>query len=82
MLNRSKIVIDVGSFIPAQTFGGQVVQQNRMPVPKSRLDGCVNYQRQTAPAHHAAPCRFQMVTFGSSMGGAPIAVREKRIATF
>jgi hypothetical protein len=31
MLNRSKIVIDVDSFIRAQTFRIQVVQQNRMP---------------------------------------------------
>jgi hypothetical protein len=70
MLNRSKIVIDVGSFILAQMFRVQLVQQDRMPVPKSRVDGCVNYQEQTSPAHHAAPCRFQMVTFGHSMGGA------------
>jgi hypothetical protein len=31
MLNRSKILIDVDSFIRAQTFRSQTVQQNRMP---------------------------------------------------
>jgi len=31
MLNRSKTIIDVDSFIRAQTFRFQVVQQNRMP---------------------------------------------------
>jgi hypothetical protein len=33
-------------------------------VPKSRLDDRVNYQKQTSTTRHAAPCRFQMVTFG------------------
>jgi hypothetical protein len=61
MLNRSKIIIDVDSFIRAQTFRIQVVQCNR--VPKSRLDDRVNYQQQMSTARHAAPHRFQMVTF-------------------
>ncbi|PXX09649.1 hypothetical protein C8E89_1052 [Mycolicibacterium moriokaense] len=33
-------------------------------VPKSRLDDCVNYRQPNRPTHHAAPHRFQMVTFG------------------
>jgi hypothetical protein len=64
MFNRSKIVIDVDSFIRAQTFGIQVVQQNRMPVPKSWLDDRVDCRQQTSTTRHAAPRRFQMVTFG------------------
>jgi hypothetical protein len=51
MLNRSKTVIDVDSFIRAQT-------------PKSRLDDRVNYQQRTSHTRPAAPRRFQMVTFG------------------
>jgi hypothetical protein len=46
MLNRSKIIIDVDSFIHAQTFRIQVVHWNR--IPKSRLDDRVNYQQQTS----------------------------------
>jgi hypothetical protein len=33
-------------------------------VPKSRLDDRVNYQQPTSTTRHAAPHRFQMVTFG------------------
>jgi hypothetical protein len=33
-------------------------------VPKSRLDDGVNYQQLTSTTRHAAPHRFQMVTFG------------------
>jgi hypothetical protein len=46
MLNRSKTIIDVDSFIRAQTFRIQVVQWSR--IPKSRLDDRVNYQQQTS----------------------------------
>jgi hypothetical protein len=38
MLNRSKIVINVNSFIRAHIFRNHVVQQNRVVLPKSWLD--------------------------------------------
>jgi hypothetical protein len=43
MLNRSKIIIDVDSFIRSD-IRIQVVHWNR--IPKSRLDDRVNYQQQ------------------------------------
>jgi hypothetical protein len=44
MLTRSKILIDVDSFIRTQTFRLSVMQQSRMPIPKSLLDDLINYQ--------------------------------------
>jgi hypothetical protein len=66
MVNRSKIVIAVDSFIALKTFRIQVVQHS---VPKSRVDDRVNYQKSRSTAHHAAPSRFQMVTFGQIDAG-------------
>jgi hypothetical protein len=60
MANRSKIVIDVDSFIRAWTFPVQVAQQNQ--IPRSTTASIVSWQ--PSPARHAAPHRFQTVTFG------------------
>jgi len=64
MLNRTKIVIDVDPFIRAQTFRIQSGTAELHAVPKSLLDDRVNYQQLTSSTRHAAPHRFQMVTFG------------------
>jgi hypothetical protein len=43
-LNRSKIVIDIDSFIHAQTFRIQAIQQNRMPYRSRGETTRANYQ--------------------------------------
>jgi hypothetical protein len=63
MLNRSKIVIDVDSFIHAQAFRNQTVQQNRVPYRKC-VDKRVNYQQHMSSTRRAAPGRFRIVTLG------------------
>jgi hypothetical protein len=63
-LNRSKIVIDIDSFIHAQTFNIQVMQQNRMPYRSRGWTTASIISSKRRPKRHAAPHRFQMVTFG------------------
>jgi hypothetical protein len=67
MLKRSKIVIDVDSFTRAQTFRIPVVQQNCMPYPSRGETTAPIISSQRRPTRHAAPQRFQMVTFGFQM---------------
>jgi hypothetical protein len=64
MLNRSKIVIDVETLHLRSDIPHSSDAAEPHAVQKSRLNDHVDYQQPTSAARHAAPDRFQMVTFG------------------
>jgi hypothetical protein len=63
MVNRSKIVIDVEPFF-CSNIPHSMDAAEPHAVQKSRLNDRVNCLQPTSVARHAAPHRFQMVTYG------------------
>jgi hypothetical protein len=75
MLNRSKIVIDVDSFVHAHTLGMPSGAAKFRAIPKPSVDDGVNYQQETPVFATTVPCRIQMVTSGQSSARSTLKAR-------